>query len=345
MKRFVAAVLTVGLLAVLPANAAGSLTKKTYRAADGRTRAYWLYVPSNRPSTPMPLIVFLHGCIQTAEGAMKSTGFNALAQKKKFVVVYPQQNVTTGSSAPLVDGNGTGCWNWFLPDHQARGAGEPSMIAGITRAVIKAQRIDTKRVYLDGISAGGDMAAIMGATYPDLYAAVGVIAACAYATCADATGALAHRAMGTRARVVPVFQVQASTDTLNVVAMGGSSIAQWLGTNDLADDGEMNASVSRTPSSVEHRATDPTLAPGTGDTCVRNNHHPCPGGALGLKTYPHTVSTYRNAHCVVMESWLIHGLTHSYPNGDGQQEFTDPIGPDITTAAYNFFMKHPRSSC
>lgn len=344
MRRLLALALLATFVAGPAADAAGSFTKKTYRASDGRSRDYWLYVPP-KPRPRMPLLVFLHGCIQTADGAARATRFNALAERRGFLVVYPQQTRPVNSSYPLTDGNGSGCWNWFLPDHQARGAGEPALIAGLTREVMRARGADPQRVYLVGISAGADMAAIMGATYPDLYAAIGVIAGCAYATCSDVTGQLAYRAMGTRARVVPVFWAQGSTDTLNVLPMGLTALSQWLGTNDLADDGAMNGSVSRAPVEVEHRALDQTPEPLSGDPCVHNNSWTCPGGMLGFdEEYPHTIARYADAGgCVVVESWLIHGLTHAYPGAKAGEDYADPLGPDITTAAYEFLSRHTRT--
>ena len=89
-----------------------SFTRHTYPASDvAGARDYWLYVPASahRSHAALPVVVFLHGCNQTAEQAAVATHFNQLADRDGFIVVYPQQNVTTGSSAPLVDGNGVGC--------------------------------------------------------------------------------------------------------------------------------------------------------------------------------------------------------------------------------------------
>jgi poly(hydroxyalkanoate) depolymerase family esterase len=300
-------------------------------------------------------VVYLHGCLQTAEAAAKQTRFNELARKLRFVVAYPDQRVTTDNrSAPFEDGNGIGCWNWFLPEDQERELegdqlegpgfpGEPALIAGITRQVMATQRIDPARVYVDGISAGADMAVIMGATYPDLYAAVGALAGGPYATWTDLTGRLTYDAMGPRARVVPMFVEQGTADTLNAFPVSQALVDSWLGAGDLADDGEANGSIARTPAKTENHDFDQTPQPASGDACVRNHNWPCPGGVIGFQdTYPYTVESYADSRgCDVLDFWVVHGLEHAYPNADPSTEFSDPLGPDITTAAYRFFMAHP----
>jgi len=259
MKRICAALALVAVTGgVGPARASsGSFTEHVFTVG-AASRHYWLYVPAGAHEAPMPLVVFLHGCTQRAVGASRSTKFNELADARAFVVAYPEQNFTAPSTAPLADGNGEGCWNWFLPDDQARDAGEPALIAGITREVIAGGGIDTTRVFVDGISAGADMAVIMGVSYPDLFAAVAVIAGCGYKTCADVSGSLAYQQMGPRARVVPVFVEQGTADMLNVFPLGVTAVSQWLGTNDFADDGSANRSVARTPATVTNFGFDQT---------------------------------------------------------------------------------------
>jgi poly(hydroxyalkanoate) depolymerase family esterase len=321
-----------------PAPATGSFTEHTYTSTDG-TRGYWVYVPARRAAKPRPMVVFLHGCNESARDTAAASHFNQLADRRGFVVVYPQQNVTAGSSAPFTDGNGIGCWNWFLPQDQQRGSGEPAVIAGITRLVAQQQHVDERRIYVEGVSAGADMSVILAATYPDVFAAAGVIAGCAYRTCGDATGELTYQAMGPRARVVPMFIENGTADTLNTMAMAGGLLASWLGVDDLADDGAMNGSISRQPSSVTTYDADQRPQPGSGDACLHDNSLTCPGGVVGFQgSYPYTVATYDDAHgCDVLEMWAIHLMEHAHPDAPGDGPYTDPLGPDVTTASYDFF--------
>jgi poly(hydroxyalkanoate) depolymerase family esterase len=319
----------------------GSFTKHTFSSADG-SRDYWVYLPAGTWKGPRPMVVYLHGCNETAEQAAAASHFDRVADQRGFVVVYPQQAVTAGSSAPLADGNGIGCWNWFLPQDQSRDAGEPAIIAGITRTVAASAHVDTSRIYVEGVSAGADMSVILGATYPDLYAAVGVVAGCAYATCGDASGALTYQAMDARARVVPIFIENGTADTLNNMGMATGLLGSWLGADDLADDGAMNGSVSRLPASTQNYGFDQTPQPGSGDLCIHNNTLTCPGGAIGFQsTYPYTVATYDDtAGCDIAEFWTIHFMEHAHPDAPGDGPYTDPLGPDVTAASYDFFSQH-----
>ena len=324
-----------------PKQRAASFTLHRYgEVGETGSRQYWLYLPARKSNKPIPLVVYLHGCLQTAAEAAAQTKYNELAAELGFAVVYPDQNVTNPSTYPLADGNGTGCWNWFHPDHQVRGRGEPASIAGITEEVIAAHRIDPNRVYVEGISAGADMAVIMAATYPHVYAAAAALAGCAYATCADETGALAYQAMGPHARVVPMFVEQGTADTLNVYPLAEGLVQAWLGTLDLTDGGAVG-SIARTPADVRTFEGDQTPQPGSGDVCVRPRSWPCPGGAVGFQeTYPYTVRWYEDGTgCDVLEFWAIHGLGHAYPDADTPQ-WSDPLGPNITRASYEFLQQH-----
>lgn len=334
----------VAAITVAPAAQAalgpGPFTKSTHPGV-GATgpRDYFTYVSSTTAGGARPLVVFLHGCTQNAKDIAIGTRYTELAEKRDFVVVFPEQPVTA---------NGINCWNWFEAAHQSRGAGEPAVIAGITKDAIAATGADASRVYVMGVSAGADMAMILGATYPDLFAGVSGFAGCAYATCADVTGALAHQAMGPRARVLPAYLVQGTVDPLNNFSMGETMARQWIGTNDLADDGVANQSISPVPTKVEHIGFDATALAGVGtvgDPCVRNRQYPCAGALVGAKSYPYSIEHHADrTGCDVVDFWIVQGLSHDYPAGDPAATFTDPIGPDITTASYDFFLRHTLGS-
>ncbi|MBK5307424.1 MAG: PHB depolymerase family esterase [Frankiaceae bacterium] len=349
MRRvvFAAVLALLGLLAV-PSNAApadkgygaGTLTHGVYpKAGAPGARAYALYTPKHLPKNP-PLFVYLHGCNQTADDVAVGERLGLLADKKGFVVLYPEQLVAATGSYPVSDGNGSHCWNWFLPDHQARDTGEPATIAGMTRAVMRQKGVDPKRVWLAGASAGGDMTTILGATYPDLYAAIAPLAGCAYRSCSDLDGTAALEAMGPRKRVVPTFVVNASTDMVNNVAMGQTAVQGWVATNDLADNGAADGSIPAQPSSMTQVAAVQGTPPG--DPCIGNSRLPCAGGVLGLKSYPYTQMRYDDARGrTAVLVWLIHGANHAFTGGDARGTFVDPVGPDLGAAMYAFFTAHP----
>ena len=224
--------------------APGEFRSGTYTNLAG-TRRYRLYLPPHYDGvTPVPLVVMLHGCTQDAEDLARGSRMNALAAAETFLVAYPEQPASA---------NPKRCWNWFSPAHQQRDRGEPSLIAGITRQVVAEFRVDPMRIYAAGLSAGGAMALIMGATYPDLFAAVASHSGLPYQAARTVNGAIAamrrggsdpealgrqaHRAMSKHARVLPVMALHGTADSVAHVANAHETIAQWMVANSLADRG------------------------------------------------------------------------------------------------------------
>ncbi len=199
----------------------GQFIDGTFTNAAG-SRAYKLYVPSTYTSTPMPLVVMLHGCTQDPDDFARGTQMNLLAEELRCFVVYPAQSQQANASR---------CWNWFNELDQQRGQGEPSIIAGITETILANHNVDRRQVYVAGLSAGGAMATIMGTLYPDVYAAVGVHSGLPFASAHDLPSALAAmkgNLGGTRAsaKPIPIIVFHGDKDTTVHPANGDALIKQ-----------------------------------------------------------------------------------------------------------------------
>lgn len=313
-------------------------------------RPYYVYTPASyQIGTSVPLLVMLHGCSQTSRGSAVGTQWNDLADERNIIVVYPQQtvqiseNATTGSTDGLTagstdqcwsDGNGDHCWNWYLPAHQVRDYGEPAIIAGITRAVMDRTEkwtIDPDRVYVAGMSAGGGMAVILGATYPDLFNGVAVHSGLEYQAATDLSGAFsvltkggpdplaqgeqAFRAMGEHARLMPVIVIHGSEDRRNIAFNGELVVRQWLETNRLATGNDFSAEFCEPANDTVYG-------------------EPVPGG------HPYRVRRWIDDRGkIVQEYWTVDGLAHAWSGGYWLGSFADPRGPSATRAMYAFFTR------
>jgi poly(hydroxyalkanoate) depolymerase family esterase len=275
------------------------------------TRSYRGYVPSTyRAGTPVPLLVALHGCTQSADAIRSLTQLDKLAEADNFIVVYPEQPQSA---------NYLHCWNWFIPTDMQRGSGEPSIIAGITQWVQQHYSIDPKRTFVTGFSAGGAMAAVMGATYPDLYAAIGVGSGLQYGGPSldpIKAGEEAYRAMGPQARVVPTLIFHGGKDNTVPVLNADKLTRQWQTTADWADDGSANGSIPTAPASTRNEQV--------------------PNG----RSY--TVRTFDDGHGKeIAQQWLVSDMDHAWSGGCSCAQYSDPSGPSESKAMYDFFANHP----
>lgn len=299
-------------LEVEPASvpAPGQFVKKVYNTTAG-TRAYQLYIPSKYHGQAVPLVVMLHGCTQTPWDFAAGTRMNVLAEGETFLVAYPEQAPSANSSK---------CWNWFQQADQHRHGGEPALLAGITQEVIREYHLEESRVFIAGLSSGGAMAAIMAATYPDLYAAVGVHSGLAYGAAHDLPSAFSAMKRGTRqmgprlSRPIPLIVFHGDSDTTVAPINADCVLDQWLqGLEDRANPTNRSAREVR----VEH------------------------GQVVGGHTY--TRSIYHDAmNRAVAEKWLIHQAGHAWSGGSPTGSYTDPRGPDASAEMFRFFKEHPK---
>jgi poly(hydroxyalkanoate) depolymerase family esterase len=266
------------------------------------TRAYRLFIPSRYQGEPLPLVVMLHGCTQSPDDFAAGTRMNFVAEEQTCLVVYPAQ--------PR-EANQAKCWNWFRTADQQRGRGEPSLIAGITRQIMRDYAVDPKRVYVGGLSAGAAAAAIMGATYHDLYAAIGVHSGLACGVATDLPSAF-------------VAMRQGGGDDDRVILGDGPTV----------------------PTIVFHGDRDITVHPNNGDHILEQSMRTMStqkkvhaGRVPGGHSFTRTIHTDPSG-CAIFEHWNIHGAGHAWSGGSPAGSYTDPRGPDATSEMLRFFLEH-----
>ncbi len=265
------------------------------------SRAYRLFIPSGYQERPLPLVVMLHGCTQSPDDFAAGTRMNFIAEEQDCFVVYPAQPSQANQAK---------CWNWFRTGDQQRDRGEPSLIAGITRQIMDDYLVDRKRVYVGGLSAGAAAAAIMGATYDDLYAAIGIHSGLACGVATDLPSALVAMRQGGSGH--------------KVIAGGRTPV----------------------PTIVFHGDRDTTVHPNNGDQILaqsvrtistqRKVHR---GQVPGGHAYTRTVLSDASGRGM-LEHWNIHGAGHAWSGGSPAGSYTDSRGPDATREMLRFFLEH-----
>jgi poly(hydroxyalkanoate) depolymerase family esterase len=274
------------------------------------SREYTLYVPSSLTGKANGLVVMLHGCKQDPDDFAAGTNMSALAEEHGLVIVYPAQTRIHNVSS---------CWNWFEKGHQLRDAGEPAIIAALTRKLITEFRVNKNRVFVAGLSAGGAMAVIMGKTYPDLYRAVGVHSGLAYRSAGNVMSALAVMRASTGSHLFGQAPPKStSAAPVRTIIFHGS-----------ADRTVHPSNAQRIADTVDFK---PTVAAPTKTT-----------GTSKGRRFTRTVMAAENGQ-PLLESWLVEGAGHAWFGGSASGSYADPKGPDASVEMVRFFLQSEQAT-
>ncbi len=274
----------------------------------GRTLTYKLHVPPQQArGEPHPLVVMLHGCTQDAQDFAAGTQMNVQAAALGAIVLYPEQSSRD---------NPKKCWNWFTPQNQQRDRGEPAVLAALTLSIAESHAVDRSRIYVAGLSAGGAMADILGATYPDMFAAIGVHSGLPRGCATDVMSALTAMRIG------------------------------------CATHGAAPAAGAVPPTIVFHGDADSTVHVSNGIAVVDAalQARGTPGGEVqasegeSAQGQRYSQTLYQDsAGRTTVEYWQLHGAGHAWSGGNPGGTYTDPAGVDATAEMLRFFLAHPKN--
>jgi poly(hydroxyalkanoate) depolymerase family esterase len=273
--------------------------KRAYRGAAG-SLDYRLYLPANHEQRDLALVLMLHGCGQNPEDFALGTQMNDLADEFGLIVAYPHQPRRA---------NPSGCWNWFDRRHQNRGSGEPAKLTGLAQVLAKEFDVRRDRIFAAGLSAGGAMAEILAATYPDVFEAVGIHSGLPYKSAADVPSAFA--------------------------AMKG---------NAAADPAALSASDRRCRKIIFHGLADSTVDPVNSERILDEVERG--GPPLARTDLDWQIEGGRVSRIVlrdetgreIVEQWLVEGGGHAWFGGDPRGSYTQTVGLDASRVMVRFFL-------
>ena len=293
----------------------GSFEAHDFSNAAG-SRAYKLYVPAGKPVAPRPLVVMLHGCTQSADDFAAGTQMNKLADEQGCLVLYPEQSAQANTSK---------CWNWFKPQDQERGAGEPALLAGIVGEVARRHGVDPRRIFVAGLSAGAAMAVVLGETYPELFAGVGAHSGLPYGSAHDIPSALSamkggRGAMSGMAGMTKVRPAKKAQQAVPIIVFHGDrdhTVQQSNGAQIVRQASEAHGALAVISTQT--------------------------GKSSGGRQYSRSVHADASGQPLI-ESWTLHGAGHAWSGGHASGSYTDGHGPDASAEMLRFFMALPRAS-
>lgn len=289
------------------------------------TRNYKVYIPKNlAKNKKAPVVVMIHGCEQNAEEFANGTRIARWADKEKFIVLLPEQNVSY---------NPYKCWNWVLPVNNAR-TGETQVIVEMLDAVLEKYNGDKDKVFAAGMSSGASMVNILGNCYPERFKALG-----------------SHD--GTQ-----FYSTSTGMDFADVVLHGASTppyVAARLGNS---CSSFVSGRPNKMPIIIFHGMSSPLMSPAHAfqiesefkifndylDNNKRDTSYFLEKSVKFIpasKTYGYNVYTLINQqHEVLIERYMINELSHGWSGGLATLPYNDPKGPDASELIINFFKKH-----
>ncbi len=139
-------------------NPATGVSEQQVRSGD-RPRQYRLFVPSNH-STPLPLVLDLHGSGGNAEGQARTSGLEMLAEREGFLVATLEADTGRRWNVPITEGR----------------ADDVAYVADVIASAGSLACIDRTRVYSTGFSGGARMTSLLGCRFNDQIAAIAPVA-------------------------------------------------------------------------------------------------------------------------------------------------------------------------
>lgn len=278
-------------------------------------RAFHLYRPPGlalQVGEKLPLMVMLHGCAQTGRDFAIATRMNRVADRERFLVLYPEQDRLA---------NAQGCWNWYDRRSGKADAEAATLMAAIDQ-VLLLYPADRERVAVAGLSAGASMAALLATRYPLRFQAVAMhsgVAPGAARSPATALGAM-------RGRHVPPMPATAVGKAMGAAAVFGSLPPLLI----LHGDADGVVAPSNAASSAEVWAMATGSRPGTPRVLQRGKRHPM------------RVTDFERGGQTVVTLCEIAGLGHAWSGGASRMRFTDAAGPDASKLVWAFAARQFR---
>jgi poly(hydroxyalkanoate) depolymerase family esterase len=282
------------------------------------------------------LVVVLHGCTQTAASYDLGSGWSQLAEEHGVALLFPEQSRSNNANL---------CFNWFVPEDTRRDSGEAMSIRQMIEVACSNHQIDRRQVFITGLSAGGAMANVMLATYPEVFAGGAIIAGLPYGVASTVPEAFdrmrghgmptpvelraALRSASAHAGPWPMISIwQGTADNTVVPANADALVDQWRGVHQVGS--------FPTSTNLNSGHTSETWEDVNGVKLIehfrlaRMGHGtPLDGGDGCGRTGPYMLDVGISSTRQIAQSW---GITPSFASEDRKSQGADVMVPRQTRA-------------